>query len=172
MDWIVFLIKIILYIGPLYLANSSAMLFGGKTPLDLDRKFIDGKPIFGKGKTFRGAFIGILIGGMAAVAIYLLFPFYTGKITSDYLLLGFLLAVGAIIGDIAGSFFKRRSDIQQGTEVLFLDQLDFVVGGMVLGSFVYVPSFYEVLIICITTLIIHKLTNYIAFKVKLKKVPW
>ncbi len=172
MDLAIFLIRIILYIAPLYLANSSAMIFGGSLPIDLNKRFIDGKPIFGRGKTFRGAFVGILIGGITALIISLLFPFYTEKITSGYLLLGFLLASGAIIGDIAGSFFKRRNNIPQGTEVLFLDQLDFVFGSMILGSFVYVPSFYEVVIICVTTLIIHKLTNYIAFKIKLKKVPW
>ena len=172
MDFAVFLIRIILYITPLYLANSTAMIFGGGLPIDLNKRFIDGRPIFGRGKTFRGAFVGILIGSITALIIYLLFPFYAEKITSNYLLLGFLLALGAIIGDIIASFFKRRNNIPQGTEVLFLDQLDFVIGSMIIGSFVYIPSFYEVVIICITTLIIHKLSNYIAFKIKLKKVPW
>ena len=35
-------IKLLIYLAPMYFANSSAMLFGGKTPLDFGKKFSDG----------------------------------------------------------------------------------------------------------------------------------
>ena len=69
-------------------------------------------------------------------------------------------------------FFKRRNKINQGEEVLFLDQLDFVIGGMIFGSLIYAPEFYEIIFVGAITLIVHKASNFIAYKIKLKKVPW
>lgn len=172
LDLTPFIIKLLLYIAPLYFANSSAMLSGGKTPLDLDRNFADGRPVFGRGKTFKGTLFGIAVGTGVSAILVITMPEVTGMLSKDYLLLGFLLSAGAIFGDIAASFFKRRSNITQGTQVFVVDQLDFVVGGMIFGSVLYVPQFYEMIIICIATLIIHRASNFVAFKIKLKGVPW
>jgi CDP-2,3-bis-(O-geranylgeranyl)-sn-glycerol synthase len=166
------IIHILLYIMPFYVANSSAMILGGKTPLDLKKKFKDGNRILGDGKTFKGCFFGLLMGTITAIIINFAFNELTLELTSNYILLGFLISFGALLGDITASFFKRRNRISQGTEVLLLDQLDFVFGALILGSFFYIPNFYEILIICILTLFVHKTSNWIAFKFKLKKVPW
>src|SRR3989344_5366712 len=128
-----FLAGVILYLAPMYFANSSAMLLGGKTPLDLGKKFPDGRPIFGKGKTFKGFFFGTLIGTLAAFVINLLFEAQVASLLPDYMLLGFLLSLGAILGDMAGSFLKRRIGMAPGKPAFFLDQLDFVAGGILLG---------------------------------------
>ncbi|MFH1664432.1 MAG: CDP-2,3-bis-(O-geranylgeranyl)-sn-glycerol synthase [archaeon] len=166
-----FLTEAILVLVPLYVANSTAMLLGGKTPIDLNKKFFDKKPFLGKGKTFKGTIIGILAG---IVAVLLVDFYFQGKvpIISNYLLYGSLLSVGAILGDIIGSFFKRRFDIERGKPVLLLDQLDFVVIGILLGSAVHLISLQLFLLICFITLVAHKASNFIAFKFKLKKVPW
>ncbi len=166
------IIKLILYLAPMYFANSSALFLGGKTPLDFGKKFFDGKPLVGKGKTFKGTFFGIIIGTIVAAIASALFPGTVMLLTPHYIELGFLLSVGAIVGDIVASFFKRRNDIPQGNEVLFLDQLDFVIGGMILGSIFYAPNFYEMIIVGVITLVVHKVSNYLAFRMKLKKVPW
>lgn len=166
------IIKLIVYLAPMYFANSSAMFFGGKTPIDFGKKFLDGKPIFGKGKTFKGFVFGILAGTIIAYIISIAFPETTSLLSPDYLLLGFFLSLGAIIGDMVASFFKRRNEIREGKEVLFLDQLDFVIGGMIFGSVLYIPEFYEIIAVGVLTLIVHKFSNFIAFKMKLKKVPW
>jgi len=165
-------IKILLYIAPLYFANSAAMLSGGKTALDFGRKMPDGERILGEGKTIKGSLMGIAVGTGVAGIILLVAPDIAAAVSPRYLELGFLLAGGAIVGDIIASFFKRRSGIKPGTEAFVVDQLDFVVGGMLFGSVIYMPSFYEVIFIAVATLIIHRFTNFIAFKVKLKKVPW
>jgi len=166
------IIKLLIYLAPMYFANSSAMLLGGKTPIDFGKNFFDGKRLLGKGKTFKGFFFGVTLGTLVSLIILMLFPKTTILLSDNYLLLGFLLAAGALIGDMTASFFKRRNGITQGKEVLFLDQLDFIIGGMIFGSFLYVPTFYEVIFVCIITLIVHKGSNYIAYKFKLKKVPW
>ena len=61
---------------PAYVANASALLIGGGTPIDFGKKWKDGRRIFGDGKTWRGlisgAFLG-MTGGFAItiVAIYI-----------------------------------------------------------------------------------------------------
>ena len=165
-------LKLLLYIAPMYFANSSAMVLGGKTPIDFGKNFIDGKRLLGNGKTFKGTFLGIAIGTITGVIIYYFFPAATMTLSNEYVFLAFLLSTGAIVGDIVASFFKRRNDIKSGQEVLLLDQLDFVIGGMIFSSLLYVPGFYEILFVSIITLIVHKISNYVAFKIKLKKVPW
>ncbi|HLC92815.1 MAG TPA: CDP-2,3-bis-(O-geranylgeranyl)-sn-glycerol synthase [archaeon] len=167
-----FLAGVILYLAPMYFANSSAMLLGGKTPLDLGKKFPDGRPIFGKGKTFKGFFFGTLIGTLAAFVINLLFEAQVASLLPDYMLLGFLLSLGAILGDMAGSFLKRRIGMAPGKPAFFLDQLDFVAGGILLGLPVYVPGIAQIAVMAAVTLVVHRLSNYFAYKINLKKVPW
>ncbi|MDO8634018.1 MAG: CDP-2,3-bis-(O-geranylgeranyl)-sn-glycerol synthase [archaeon] len=166
------LLKLFFYLAPMYFANSFAMLLGGKTPLDLGKTLWDKQRVWGGGKTIRGTIAGIATGCAVTWALWFLFPAQATELTPNYLALGFLLSVGAIFGDIVASFFKRRNKIPSGTPVLFLDQLDFVFGGMILGSAYYVPGFFEIVIIAVLTLIIHKASNYFAFKTKLKRVPW
>lgn len=167
-----FLIKLVIILLPMYVANSTAMLFGGRFPIDFGKNFFDKRPVFGPGKTFSGAFTGIFFGSVTAFLIQFFFAQEALLISPKYLLFGILLSTGSIVGDIAGSFFKRRNNIPPGKHVLFLDQLDFVVGALIFGSIVYVPTFFETIIIGAVTLVSHKLSNFIAFKVKLKKVPW
>ncbi|HIH09516.1 MAG TPA: CDP-2,3-bis-(O-geranylgeranyl)-sn-glycerol synthase [Candidatus Diapherotrites archaeon] len=168
-----FLVRAILYVAPMYFANSAAMVFGGRTPVDFGARFPDGKPVFGKGKTFKGLVFGIAAGAMVAAILKVLLPEYAvAGFGADYNVLGFLLSAGAVLGDLVGSFIKRRIGIEQGKEAPLLDQLDFVIGAIALGSIVYVPSVALALAVIIATPFIHRISNYIAFKANLKKVPW
>lgn len=167
-----FFLKIILYIMPLYVANSSAMLLGGKTTLDFGKKLSDGKEIFGKGKTWKGTVFGIIAGTITSFLATLIVPEQTSIMTENYLLFGFLLSAGAIAGDLAGSFLKRRLSIARGKPVFLLDQLDFIAGGLLFGALLAMPKIEEITFIVVITIIAHKLSNYVAFKIKLKKVPW
>ncbi|MBI5553856.1 MAG: CDP-2,3-bis-(O-geranylgeranyl)-sn-glycerol synthase [Candidatus Diapherotrites archaeon] len=165
-------IRIVLFVLPLYVANSSAMLLGGKTPLDLGARFLDGREILGAGKTFKGTFLGIAMGTLTAVVLEYLFPQWALNVSPHYIWLGFWLSVGAVAGDMAGSFIKRRMGSPPGAPAIFLDQLDFLAGGILLGSLYFVPSIPEIVVITVFTLVIHRLSNGIAFRLKLKKVPW
>jgi len=168
-ELVLFLTEIILYLLPFYIANSSAMLFGSGKALDLGIKLRDGERLFGKGKTILGTVAGIFFGTLSAVVVnyFIAVPF-----TQNYVLLGFLVSLGAVIGDIAGSFVKRRNKIPSGHPMPFLDQLDFLVGGMLFGASIYIPSLTGIIFAIIFTIVLHRLTNWIAFKLKLKKVPW
>ncbi|MEM1784660.1 MAG: CDP-archaeol synthase, partial [Candidatus Bathyarchaeia archaeon] len=84
------------FIFPAYCANAAPVLFGGGTPIDMDRKFLDGKPIFGKNKTFKGFISGLLVGTFAGFLESIIFPGYQMS-------LGFFISLGALLGDLAGA---------------------------------------------------------------------
>lgn len=167
------LTRMLLIMFPLYIANSSAMLFGGGKPVDFGRKHKDGRRVLGGGKTIRGSALGIFFGTFTAYIILSYFPHEARmNIGQYYLLYGFLLSFGAVFGDMAASYWKRRKGIERGMPVFPLDQLDFVAGGVGLGLIVFVPGIVEFVLLCILTVIFHKLINFIAYKIRMKKVPW
>ena len=170
MGLVIDLVILALYVIPLYIANSSPVLAHGKIPLDFNKK-IHGQPIFGKGKTILGTLAGIIAGTGVGAIIYLIFP-QVGQIIPNYLQLAFLLALGAIMGDLVKSFFKRRFLIKSGEKWELADQLDFVFGGLVFSLFVRLPEWWLVLLLFIATFFIHKIMNWVAYKLKLKQVPW
>lgn len=164
--------RMALYLAPMYFANSSAMILGGKTPIDLGTKIWDGNRLFGRGKTFRGFIAGVAVGTSVAAIISALFPVQTAELTGNYIMLGLLLSLGAITGDLAASFLKRRVGMEPGKEVLFLDQLDFLAGGIAFAAVIYIPTLLEIAAYASATLIVHRLSNYVAFRTNLKRVPW
>ena len=167
------IVRLLLYIAPMYFANSSAMMFGGgRHTIDFGMSLFDGRPLFGSGKTYRGLAAGVILGTVVSAILYLAFPEKTKLLTDSYIMLGFLLSCGALLGDLAKSFFKRRLGIGSGKDMFLFDQLDFVAGAIVFGLPLYVPNIIEVVVIAALTIIVHRASNYIAFRFKLKKVPW
>jgi CDP-2,3-bis-(O-geranylgeranyl)-sn-glycerol synthase len=142
-----------------YLANATPILTKGKIPLDMGCNFIDGKRLLGQNKTLRG-----FAGGLAAGTL-------TG-ILQGWPLRGFLLSLGALLGDLGGAFLKRRLGMKPGASLPVVDQLDFVGGAFLLVSLINPPTFNEALVIIILTPIIHLSTNVAAYLLKLKKEPW
>lgn len=167
------MLYVILTAIPLYVANAAAMIFGGKTPMDFGVIWKgDGLPLLGKGKTWKGSGMGILLGTFAGLLAWYLFREWTRELTPNYLEYAFLLSVGAILGDMVGSFAKRRMRMERGKPAPLLDQLDFVVGGLVLGLPFVAPELIQVLVLVLITPIVHLLANRVAFVLKLKSVPW
>jgi len=164
------ILTIILYTIPLYIANAAPVLFQGKIPVDLGAS-IRGKRVLGDGKTFSGALAGIAAGSLAGLIIALAFPQILTQFPL-YFPLAVTLSFGAIIGDMVKSFFKRRLGIASGAKWFLADQLDFVVGGLLFSFLIRFPEAEVVLVLLLATVFIHIATNFAAFKLKLKKVPW
>ena len=158
------------YLIPLYIANSIPILLHGKSPLDFGRK-IFGKRILGDGKSILGTLNGIIIGSLVGIIFALVIP-SVFILIPEYILLAFLLALGAMLGDITESFFKRRIGFKRGEKWLGFDQLDFVIGGLILSLLIRIPEIEIVLVLLVITIFMHIFTNIVAFKLKLKKVPW
>ncbi len=155
------------FILPAYVANAAPVILGGGTPLDWGRKFTDRRRIFGPGKTIRGFAAGLIAGTILGV----LQGTATGQF-STYFIHGFLLALGALTGDLLGSFVKRRLNIARGDTAPVLDQLGFVVFALLLTSPLVAPGWDVILAILIITLPIHLATNFVGYRLGLKSRPY
>lgn len=167
---------------PAYITNASAAFFGGKTPVD--RGIYWGKNrLLGDGKTYEGLLKGFSCGFLFGIVQHL---FLSGYITMApsfgifpfFLVTLFCLAAGAMVGDLLGSFMKRRLGLKRGTPLPLVDQLDFVGGAWLLLFLVARAWFIEtfsleiILAVIILTPVLHLFTNYIGFKIGKKRVPW
>ncbi len=154
----------LLFIGPSYVANAAPLVLGGGRPLDGGRNFLDGRPIFGSHKTLRGLLAGIIAGSLIGLGESLVDP--------RLALAGFAISLGAVSGDLLGAFVKRRLSVKPGGPLPILDQLDFVLGGLLL-SFPFLPmSLVSVLIVVLVTPPIHLGTNLGAYLLGIKKTYW
>ncbi|MEM0216193.1 MAG: CDP-2,3-bis-(O-geranylgeranyl)-sn-glycerol synthase [Candidatus Bathyarchaeia archaeon] len=153
------------FIFPAYCANAAPVLFGGGTPIDMDRKFLDGKPIFGKNKTFKGFISGLLVGTFAGFLESIIFPGYQMS-------LGFFISLGALLGDLAGAFLKRRIGMAPGEMLPVIDQIDFIMGAIILAFPFFELTLELVAVIFVITIPLHVLTNFVAYRLGLKSKPW
>ncbi len=158
------------YIFPAYCANGAPVIFGGGHPIDCGKKFLDGKPIFGSNKTTRGFIAGLLIGTLVGWAQETLAP--NIGLERGSVVLGFVLSLGALTGDLIGSFVKRRLDLQPGTPLPISDQMDFVLVALLFSLLVKPPTVSNALIVIILTLPIHLLANIVAYLLHIKRSPW
>jgi CDP-2,3-bis-(O-geranylgeranyl)-sn-glycerol synthase len=138
MDYVIIL-QALWLILPAYIANASAVLVGGGTPIDFEKNWRDGKRILGDGKTWRGFIVGAFVGitggfGLSLAAKYIAMSDFAFIGLSDFM--GFPLEIpiifgicfGALMGDIIESFFKRRVGKLRGEDWVPFDQLDFILG--------------------------------------------
>jgi len=165
-------------IWPAYGANGLCMLARGKQAIDGGRMW-RGKQIFGPGKTWEGLALGVVVATLVATFQMLvapLLPWNLSPIPLDIVpmtpLLGFLMGLGAMLGDIGGSFIKRRLGIARGKPAPLLDQLDFVVGMLIFASLLVAFKWEWAVILLVMTPIIHLTANFMAYLLKLKNVPY
>ena len=83
-----------------------------------------------------------------------------------------LLAIGAPLGDLTGSFIKRRFGKDRGAVFPLIDQIDFILIAY-LCAFLFFPlPWYYILIITIFTPLVAILGNMVAYLLGKKTVPW
>jgi len=168
MDIAILIVEALKFIFPAYCANAVPVIAGGGHPMDFGKNFFDGKPVFGKNKTFRGFFFGLAVGVFVGLVESLVFSYPV----PFSVLFSVLSPLGALFGDLAGAFLKRRLGIAPGDLFPIVDQVDFVVGA-ILFSLPLTIIYWELAVaVIIITPPIHLLTNFLAYKLKLKKTPW
>ncbi|MBU0758494.1 MAG: CDP-archaeol synthase [Nanoarchaeota archaeon] len=177
----IFILKCIWHILPAYIANMSPVfakkIMGDKfsAPIDMGKKF-RGNPLFGKNKTYRGILSGVIIG---IVIAYIQLFFYRYSLIKDIslfdyytvniLLFGFLMGFGALLGDLVKSFFKRRVKFRPGESWIPFDQIDFLVGALLLSSLIYMPDLLTLLGIIIIMPIVKILLDQVGFYLGINK---
>ncbi len=91
-----------------------------------------------------------------------------------------LASYGAVIGDLIGSFLKRRFDIKSGAPFWVIDQLDFAIvallfvsiPGFILPNTFLLPDIFIVTFLIILTPAVSVIANTVAYVIGLKDVPW
>jgi CDP-2,3-bis-(O-geranylgeranyl)-sn-glycerol synthase len=164
------IIKSVYFFLPVYFANMAPVILK-KLPA-LNQPVWERK--LGKNKTWRGIVVAIVMG---TLIFYLQKVAYQNGFTSialiDYtdfsIMLGFLMGLGAIVGDMVGSYYKRKANIAPGKPWPVYDQLDFVVGAFAFSFIVYIPPAEMFLVILILSPLLHVLFNLIGYWLKFKK---
>ena len=181
--WFFALVSALWIMLPAYIPNPAAVIFGGGTPIDGGRTLSDGRRVFGEGKTVRGFALGVLAGvavggaelygqSLATLAPgWQFLPLHTALTVCTF-------AVGALFGDLAKSFVKRRIGKEQGERWPVADQYDLVVGAFLLTALL-APSWLianltlpVIVWILVLTPILHRLTNIAGHRLGVKGVPW
>jgi CDP-diglyceride synthetase len=80
-------------------------------PLDGNRKFIDGRPLFGPAKTIRGILAAIVV------------PAASAPLLGLDLEIGLLVGATAMAGDLLSSFVKRRLGLAPSSRATGVDQI-------------------------------------------------
>ena len=167
------IIKSLYFFLPAYFANMAPEFFKWvpfNTPI-WEKKL-------GKNKTWRGLIVAVLVGILTFwLQKYLFqFNFFYNISIIDYadfgLMLGFLLGLGAILGDAVESYLKRKYEFKPGESWKPWDQLDFVLGALMLSFIVYMPPMEFVFVLLIISPILHIIISRIGYWLKIKKTKF
>ncbi len=167
------LFKSLYFFLPAYFANMAPLLFKWVPFLD--------KPIhqklFGAHKTWRGIVAAAIIGTLAFwLQQYLYTVGFQQFALIDYadfsVWLGFFLGLGAILGDLVKSYYKRKDKIAPGEPWIPFDQLDFVVGGIIGSFFIYVPAAEVVVTLLIVSPFLHIAATRVGYWLGIRKEKW
>jgi CDP-2,3-bis-(O-geranylgeranyl)-sn-glycerol synthase len=127
--------------------------------------------LLGLHKTWRGLFVGTLVGGaVALVQWFVWMPYLPG--VGSALAFGLLAGSGALVGDMAKSVVKRALGIGSGRPFIPFDQIDYIVGMLVFTSLVYTWSVTDVAVLFVFVLIANPLTNALAYFAGVKNTFW
>lgn len=178
-----FLLKAFWFFLPGGIANMAPVIFKKinflNYPIDFG-KTINGKPIFGSHKTFRGFFFGILVAILIALlqkALYLRYEFFR-EITlfpfdeHNAVLVGFLMGFGVLFGDAIKSLIKRQLGVNPGDRFIPWDQIDFIIGFILFVSIIYVPSGQVMLTILVGFPLLHIVMNHLGYYLKVQDNRW
>ena len=174
---------------PAYLANTIAVLTGGRYPIDQGKIHSDGNRILGDGKTWSGL-VGGTLGGVFIGFLQVnlgegLIEALSGSQDVDFwgensIIVFFLLSFGALFGDMTASFIKRRSQLKRGDKSPLLDMFDFI-GMALLLSFIFandwlmswiLDGFVPLFTLLVATPVLHRGVNIIGYKLGVKNEPW
>lgn len=161
------------------LANNTP-LRAWTTPIDFGHTF-RGHRITGDHKTYRGLTAGVINGAVIGLVQLLLarnisfFESVGGSI--DYtdwsvILLGAVLGLGALLGDVFKSFFKRQRNIPNGHSWFPFDQTDYIIGGLLFSLLFVHLELREYIAIFLIYAFLHPIANVVGWLLKLKPRPF
>ncbi len=137
--------------------------FAGKQfdyPIDCHRLFIDGRPILGTSKTFRGLVSALLM----SVLI--------GSIFAIPLLTSLLFGALSMAGDMTSSFVKRRLGLTSSAMALGLDQIPESLFPLLGCKDLLGISSWQIFSIVMAFFCVELILSRILFWLKIRKTPY
>ncbi len=146
-----------------------------KYPMDFFRSF-RGKRVFGDHKTIRGLITGILM----AELLFLLqqYLYANSDLIKNISLInyteispffGIALGFGGLMGDALKSFFKRQIGIKPGSSWFPWDQIDWIIGSLVLSGLFIKVTLSLIFGYLIIGLALHLLFKVIGYAMKMNQ---
>jgi len=174
----------LLYLAlPAFVANMAPVVAARFNILSLLNKPIDGgrllngKPLLGKNKTWRGVFAGVL-GAVVTVLVQYFNQIPLSIHTSAYdslvgaVVYGIIVGLLVICGDALGSVIKRQSGVASGEPSIPLDQIDYIVV-FIIGTLPFtVWGIVPAIVLITVTFFLNLGANFIAYVIGIKKTYW
>jgi CDP-2,3-bis-(O-geranylgeranyl)-sn-glycerol synthase len=132
-----------------------SMLLPKTHPIDFGA-YLGGQRLFGDKKTIEGTFAAIIVATGLGVAL-------------SEPLVGFVFAVGAMLGDLLNSFIKRRLKIPPGNYFPIMDELNFLFFPVIFALSFFSITSLDVLILGVLTMFLHYLYDRVALFTGFKK---
>ena len=161
-------VQLLYFMAPAYVANMAPPLvryWRGWNP-PISQRWL------GSHKTAGGFAIGVLA-AVAATFVQSLVDWGGALVAREsWMALGLRFGLGAMAGDTAKSFFKRRAGIVAGRPWIPWDQVDFVLGALALVLGAAALSWVDVATILALSVIGHILVNHLAYWLGIRDVKW
>lgn len=148
-------------------ANKIPLLNRWNTPIDFGR-YYHGKRVLGPNKRWRGVLAAAFAAGLTGLLVAL---WRDQHWSLSSFLLAALMGFGAIMGDAVESFFKRQRGVPAGQKWVPFDQIDYIMGGLVIIYPFTHLSLRIMLLIFVTYFGLHLLVAYLAYLLGLKDSP-
>jgi CDP-2,3-bis-(O-geranylgeranyl)-sn-glycerol synthase len=158
------------------------LLRGLKRPLDGGRTF-RGRRVLGDNKTWRGA-LCMTAGVVVATVLLWQWDWWLDQLpgavrASTPVLVGFLIGLGTVVGELPNSFLKRQLDIAPGARrrspggvaLAILDQGDLVLGIWVCLAPVWVMPVWLAAVAFAAIAAIHAVINVIGYAIGARAAP-
>jgi CDP-archaeol synthase len=130
------------------------------SPLDLNGKFIDGKPLLGPTKTIRGLLIAIVATTACAPLLGLGIE------------IGLLVGATAMAGDLLSSFVKRRLNLPPSGRATGLDQIPESLFPLLACRASLELSALDILVVCALFFVGEILLSRLLFRLHVRDRPY
>jgi CDP-2,3-bis-(O-geranylgeranyl)-sn-glycerol synthase len=156
------------FMAPAYLANMAppfVRYWKGWNP-PISRRWL------GTHKTVLGLVAGVVAATLVTFVQWCLA--WSGSIVpyAEWPRLGVLFGVGAMAGDSVKSFLKRRLGVEPGRPWIPFDQVDFVIGALVLVHTRVALGWADVLTILLLSFCGHILVNHLGYWLGVRDTRW
>lgn len=162
------LLELVYFMLPAYVANMSppfTRFWRGWNP-PINRKRL------GDHKTVIGFALGVVMGVLTAYVESRIDWDRSLWPAASWLPVGVAMGFGAMAGDSAKSFFKRRIGITPGKPWIPWDQLDFPIGALLLVWPLASLGWLDVAIILVFTFVADIAVNHVSYWLRIRETKW